>query len=121
MTLLRGVIVVTVEEVVRRPMARRSDHEVDVDLGTGHGLQSFLDEARETILEPVLRELARHADAKRAALHRNHRSVLQPHVVSPLRELKAELLLDLRPDLVLVHRASSLERHHSLWIGSVSS
>ena len=34
-------------------------------------------------------------DPEGAAIRRNHRRVLQPHVVGPLGKLKAELLLDL--------------------------
>ena len=84
-------------------MVARRDYEVDADLGAGHSLQRFLDEARETIFEPVLRELARDTDAECAAVRRHDRRVLEPHVVRALGQLEPELLLDLGPDLILVH------------------
>src|SRR5713226_276266 len=62
-----------------------------------------MDQSGEAVLQPILGELAGHADLERVAVSRNHRRVLEPHVVGPLGELEAQLLLDLRPDLVLVH------------------
>src|SRR6266853_5452499 len=98
-----AIAVLAIGRGQRRPMAARRDDEVDADLGAGHGLERLLDEAGETILEPVLCQLARDADAECAAVRRHDRRVLEPHVVRALGQLKAELLLDLGPDLILVH------------------
>src|ERR1700716_804752 len=65
-------------------------------------LQGLLDQSGEAILEPVLGQLARHPDAERAAVSGHHRRVFQPHVVGALGELEPQLLLHLRPDLVLI-------------------
>src|SRR6266568_2539480 len=46
---------------------------------------------------------ARHSDAECAAVRRHDRRVLEPHVVRALGQLEPELLLDLGPDLILVH------------------
>src|SRR5256886_12479351 len=98
-------------------MAGRGDHKIDVDLGAGDRLKRFLDQAREPVLEPILGELARHADPERGAVSRDDRCVLEPHVVGAFGELKTELFLHLRPDLVLVHPTSSLIAPvHGLWI-----
>src|SRR5213080_140393 len=72
----RAVAVLHVGRHQRRPMVARRDDEVDADLGAGHSLQRFLDEARETIFEPVLRELARDTYAECAAVRRHDRRVL---------------------------------------------
>src|SRR6266702_8790519 len=104
MTVRAGVVaILAIGRYQRRSMAARRDDEVDADLGAGHSLQRLLDEARETVLEPIFRELARHSDAECAAVRRHDRRVLEPHVVRALGQLKAELLLDLGPDLILVH------------------
>src|SRR5262249_7993810 len=63
----------------RRAMAARRDHKVNADLGAGNGLESLLDEAGKTVLQPVLGELAGYADAKCAAVGLDDRRVLQPH------------------------------------------
>src|ERR1019366_1980505 len=54
------------------------------------------------ICQPVLGQLARHADPVGVVVGRQHRGVFQPHVVGPLRQLEPQLFLDLRPDLVLI-------------------
>src|SRR5437879_3738881 len=104
MTVRAGAVAVfAVGRRQRRSMVARRDDEVDTDLGAGHGLQRFLDEARDTSFESVLPELARYPYAECAAVRRHDRRVLEPHVVRALGELEAELLLDLGPDLILVH------------------
>ena len=103
----RGIGSVWVGGEHRRPVPCWRDHEVDVHLSAGDRLQRLLDETGEAILQPVLRQLAGYADAERAAISRHHRGVFEPHVIGALGELKPELLLDLRPDLVLVHLLTS--------------
>src|SRR6266851_7116319 len=98
-----AITVLVIGREQRRSMAAGRDNEVDADLGAGHGLERLLDEAGEPILEPVLRQLARDTDAECAAVRRHDRSVLEPHVVRALGQLKSKLLLDLGPDLILVH------------------
>src|SRR5437660_1366230 len=109
---------VAVEQSVRRAVAGWRDHKIDVDLGAGDRLQCFLDQSREAVLEPILGELARHADPERASVSGDDRCVLEPHVVGAFGKLKTQLFLHLRPDLVLVHPTSSLIAPiHGLWIG----
>ena len=103
----RGLESVWVAGEHRWPVPDWRDHEVDVHLSACDRLKRLLDQTGEAILQPVLRQLAGHADAERAAISRHHRGVFEPHVIGALGELKPELLLDLRPDLVLVHLLTS--------------
>src|SRR5207248_1687970 len=83
--------VVAIEQHVRRSVSGRSNHEINVDLRSGDRLQRLLDEPGEAILQPVLGQLARHADAKGRPVSGDDRRVLEPHVVGPLGELKPKL------------------------------
>src|SRR5437588_8854071 len=102
-TVVARGLAVCVSSQYGRPVTAWRDHKVDVHLSPCDRLQRLLDETGEAILQPVLGQLAWYSDAERAAVGRHNRSVLEPHVVGTFSELKPELLLDLRPDLVLVH------------------
>jgi hypothetical protein len=47
-----------------RPMSGGRDDEIDVNFGSGNCLERFLDQAGEAVLEPILSEFARYADAE---------------------------------------------------------
>src|SRR6202162_148978 len=100
--LLRGAHCLHVNCRHRGTVTRWRDDKIDIDIRTGDRLEGFLDEAGESVRKPVLGELAWHTDPVGVVVGGKHRGVLQPHVVGPLGQLEPQLLLDLRPDLVLV-------------------
>src|SRR5215472_13145778 len=109
--------------VAAGPVLGGRDDEVDLHLGAGHRLQRLLDQTGESVLQPVLGQLAGDADAEDASFRREQGGVLQPGFVARLRQLEPELVLYGDPDLVRSHFASTPRplgtRPSRLWTKSV--